>query len=208
MNVWLILVFLFCVLGFSLFIFLKFFHRIPNRKIPSYPKVIISPADGRIWQIIPFHGEKEVLIPKRFLGKIETWMEDIGKSGTIVSIFMNPLDAHVNWSPIHGKILSIRHVPGGFSFANTWKSLTNEKNEITIEGEGIRLKMIQIAGFLARRIECWAKEGGTVSRGALIGMIRLGSQVTLVLPETVEVLVKVGEKVKGGETILGRIKDG
>lgn len=183
--------------------FLVYFHRVPVRNSPAEPRAIIAPADGVIWQIISLQGETELEIHKQFLGRIRTLASDVENAACVVSIFMNPLDVHVNWSPVDGKIVYVKHTPGNFSFANTWKSLWNEKNEILFDAEGFQLKMIQIAGFLARRIVCDAKEGETVGRGAKIGMIRLGSQVSLILPRGVKLRVKTGQRVSGGETIVG-----
>lgn len=196
------------ILVFILFCyrFYRYFHRIPKRISPQDPNAILSPADGKIWQIISIKNKEEARIPKRFLGEVQTFLKDVENAGIILSIFMSPLDAHVNWSPVSGKILKIQHTPGKFAFANTWSSLSNEKNEILMQTDRYSLKMIQIAGFFARRIECWVKENQTTVRGEAIGMIRLGSQVSLILPESVTLKIKPGDKVKGGETILGFIE--
>ncbi len=187
------------------YFFYRYFHRIPKRTPPIEPHAILSPADGKIWQIIHVRDENQTRIPKRFLGEVQTFLKDVENAGIILSIFMSPLDAHVNWSPVSGKILKIRHQPGKFAFANTWSSLSNEKNEVLIQTDKYSLKMIQIAGFFARRIECWVKENQNIDRGEAIGMIKLGSQVSLVLPESVTLKIKPGDRVRGGETILGFI---
>ncbi|MCL5054914.1 MAG: phosphatidylserine decarboxylase [Firmicutes bacterium] len=199
-----IFAFLAVITGGSLFYL--YFHRIPQRISPQNPNAILAPADGKIWQILFLENKNEARIPKRFLGEIQTFLQDVENAGIILSIFMSPLDVHVNWSPVNGKILKIQHTPGKFAFANTWSSFSNEKNEILIQTDRYSLKMIQIAGFLARRIECWVKENQTIAIGEAIGMIRLGSQVSLVLPESVTLKIKPGDKVKGGETILGFIE--
>lgn len=182
----------------------QWFHRMPLRITPAEPDVIIAPADGVVWSVLEVSNRDETDIDKRFLGKIKTLLSDISGPRRIVSIFMSPLDAHANWMPVGGKVLSIRHAPGKFHYAKSEKSFLNEKNEILIETAGGPLKLIQIAGFLARRIDCWVKEGENVTKGEPFGMIRLGSQVTLVLPPSVSLSVMPGEKVRGGETILGR----
>lgn len=186
--------------------FYKYFHRIPIRRTPLEPNTIIAPADGVIWQILPLTGETRLEIKKQFLGQIQTLASDVDNAATLVSIFMNPLDCHANWSPVDGKVVYSRHTPGNFSFANTWKSLFNEKNEILLETETFKLKVIQIAGFLARRIDCWIRSGDDLLKGQTIGMIRLGSQVSLILPRQVSLCVETGQKVRGGETILGRVE--
>lgn len=189
------------------FAFYRWFHRIPLRATPFGEKRIISPADGVIWQIIPLKGKEPLLeIEKQFLGKIKTLSNDVENAAVVISIFMSPLDAHVNWSPVEGKIVYSRHTPGSFSFAKSWKSFLNEKNEVLIDTGFYRMKLIQIAGFLARRIECWVNEGERLIQGEPFGMIRFGSQVSLILPDSALLCVKTGQQVKGGETILGVFK--
>lgn len=184
--------------------FYLYFHRVPKRHSPEGSGTIVAPADGVVWKIVALNGENQVEISKQFMGKIQTLCHDVEDAAYIISIFMNPLDVHVNWSPVNGEIVSVQHTPGNFSFANTWQSLWNEKNEIVIQtSSGYKVKVIQIAGFVARRIRCWVKEGQAVAKGQTIGMIRLGSQVSVILPKQVAIQVKVGQKVRGAETILG-----
>jgi len=180
----------------------------PLRTTPFDSNTIASPADGVIWQIIRLNQKEasdDLEVRKRFLGKIKTLSSDVEKAAVVVSIFMSPLDPHVNWFPVAGKIVYTRHTSGAFSFAKSWNSFLNEKNEILIDAGSYHLKLIQIAGFLARRIECWVYQGEQVSQGEPFGMIRFGSQVSIVLPETVSLQVKTGQRVWGGETILGRV---
>lgn len=184
--------------------FYYYFHRIPGRISPRDSGSIVSPADGVIWQIVRLEEEQCIAVPKPYLGKIQTLCSDIENAAYVVSIFMNPLDVHVNWSPVEGNIVSIKHTEGNFSFANTWKSWLNEKNEVLIQTpKGHKIKVIQIAGFFARRIQCWVKEGMRVAKGEKIGMIRLGSQVSMILPKPIALQVKAGQRVRGGETIIG-----
>jgi len=187
-------------------IFYLWFHRLPVRTTSFGSNTIISPADGVIWQILSLDSKDNqgtLEIPKQFLGKILTFSNDVEKAATVVSIFMSPLDVHVNWSPVNGKILYSRHSAGSFSFAKSWRSFSNEKNEILFDTGTFQVKMIQIAGFLARRIEFWASAGDQTVQGEPIGMIRFGSQVSLILPGNISLGVKKGQRVKGGETILG-----
>lgn len=189
-----------------LILFWKFyFLRDPSRNIPSGDN-IISPADGKILEMFEYDLSKNDIgvINKGKFGKIKTYLGDVSNEGYVVSIFMSPMDVHINRSPIQGKILMQKHSKGKFNVAyNFWQSLENEKNEILIEGK-FKIKMIQIAGFLARRIESFVNEGDLVVKGQRIGLINLGSQVTLILPKKLKPVVKIGQKVKSGETIIAK----
>lgn len=201
----------FILLGFValLLVFWKFvFLRNPPRVTPQDPDVIISPADGKVIEILEFNGTEVKLYKgqKRFLGLINTLTQDVAHGGYIVSIFMSPLDVHHNRAPINGTIKSVVHTNGKFLPVNTFEAgLVNEKSEIVIVGDKIKLKMIQIAGFLATRVVTHAKPGDSVDRGQVIGLINLGSQVTLIVPKNVKISVAKGDRVVAGETILAKI---
>jgi len=175
-------------LGIFITLFIGFFFRNPKRKIPSLENIILSPADGRIIHV----GEHE---EDRFL------KEKVLK----VSIFMSLFDVHVNRAPASGKILQRSYLPGRFLVANVEKSsLLNEQNAFVLETEDqLKILLIQIAGFVARRIVCYAKAGDTLRRGEIFGLIRFGSRVDLYLPASVTPIVRVGQHVKGGESIIG-----
>jgi phosphatidylserine decarboxylase len=175
-------------LGILFTLFIAFFFRNPKRKIPSLENIIISPADGRIIYV----GECE---EDRFL------KEKLLK----VSIFMSLFNVHMNRSPLSGKVLERSYLPGQFLVANVEKSsLLNEQNAVILETEDrLKILLIQIAGFVARRIVCYAKAGDTLRRGEIFGLIRFGSRVDLYLPKEVEPIVRVGQHVKGGESIIG-----
>ena len=127
----------------------------------------------------------------------------MAEKGTIVSIFMSPLDVHYNRSPISGTIKSVIHTKGKFLPVNTLKAgLVNEKAEILIEGSDYTIKVVQIAGFLAKRIETFVEPGDEIQKGDIIGLINLGSQALLVAPDTLNIQIKKGEKVKAGESVL------
>ena len=183
-------------------LFYKFiFLRNPERKIPS-GKNIVSPADGRVILIQKF-SNKEIKINKGFVGKIKTLTSDIADKGYIVSIFMNLFNVHVNRSPINGKIISLKHTKGKFyNAADIEKSLLNEKNELIIENKELKIKVIQIAGLVARRIICFKKENEKINKGERIGIVKLGSQVTLILPKKINLKVKKGDNVKAGSSII------
>ena len=186
-----------------LIIFLLNFYRDPKRKIPKGNN-IVSPADGRVISILKINANK-VKINKGFLGKIEAITKDIAKECYVISIFMSPFDVHVNRAPISGQVNSIKHEKGKYFAAfNPEKSLMNEKNEIIIKNKKVgKVKMIQIAGFLARRIICSINKNEKVNKGQRMGKIVLGSQVTLILPsKKIKLKIKKKQKVVGGETII------
>ncbi len=200
---WLITVVLAVVL--LLILFLINFYRDPERKIPK-GKNIVAPADGKIISILKIN-KKNIKIKKGFLGKIKTLAKDVAKECYVVSIFMSPFDVHINRAPISGIIKSVKYSKGKFFEAyNLEKSLKNEKNEIVIRDKNIKVKVIQIAGFLARRIKCYVKKNQKVNKGAKIGMIALSSQTTLIIPKGVELKVKINDKVKAGETIIANLR--
>jgi len=166
--------------------FMAYFFRDPERAIPSDKSSIVSPADGRV----------------TLVGKLSP--ED-PSSPTVVSIFLSPLDVHINRSPISGTILDVTYTKGRFKPATSdTASLVNEQNALTIQGEGLTIVCKQIAGVLARRIVCWKKPGDRLELGERFGLIKFSSRTDLVLPPEVEVLVKVGERVRGGVTVIGR----
>jgi phosphatidylserine decarboxylase len=164
-------------------VFMAYFFRNPSRKIPSEPNIIVSPADGRVTRV------------------------EENEAGKFVSIFLSPLDVHVNRAPISGKITKVDYIYGKKMPATSNNaSLVNERNSLLIEGEKIAVTVTQIAGIVARRIVCWNKEGDVLERGQLFGLIKFSSRTDLQMPRNVEVLVKLDDKVKGGETIIARIK--
>jgi phosphatidylserine decarboxylase len=175
-----------------LFVFITFFivwfFRNPERSFQEEEKVLISPADGKIIKI-----------------------ENVEVNGTIsgrfkkISIFMNVFNVHVNRAPYSGKIEAINYHEGKFISANLDKaSLDNERNEVMIRAEdGRRVWMVQIAGLIARRIVCWVDVGATIKKGERFGLIRFGSRVDVYLPEDSRISVKLKDKVKAGQTVLG-----
>ena len=203
---------IFYFLGTSLFLFLIFwkfwFLRDPERKIPN-GNTITSPADGKIIQIIDLEKTSELKIKKGLIGKIKTTCSNIDKSCYLISIFMNLTNVHVQRTSLSGKILNIKHESGQFkplmSFEN---GLVNEKTEILIKNTKIgNFKIIQIAGFLARRIETWLKVGQKINKGDKIGRINLGSQVSIILPKNkIKLMVKKGDKVHAGSSVIAKIR--
>ena len=167
---------------FIVALFMAFFFRHPRRVPPSDPDVVVSPADGRVTRIEP------------------------QSPGTVISIFLSPLDVHINRSPIRGKIVDMVYSRGKFLIAtNEQASLVNEQNALTIEGEKITVVCKQIAGILARRIVVWKRAGDYLGLGEPFGMIKFSSRTDILLPANVRVTVKEGDRVRGGITVIGRI---
>lgn len=179
----LLLVSLFCII-FLLFSF--YFFRNPDRKLEKIDQdILICPADGKIIDIV--QGDFDGFDQK-------------------VSIFLSPLDVHVNWISMTGKIVDIKYKAGQFIAAFVPKSsIFNERNDIVIQDSKNRSILLrQIAGTVARRIVCWLKIGQDVKIGQKYGMIKFSSRVDILLPKNVSLNVKLNQKVLGGNTILGR----
>lgn len=175
-------------LGIFLSLFIAYFFRNPRRETPNLQNIVLSPADGRIIHV----GE---CVEDRFL-----------KKNTLkVSIFMSIFDVHINRAPVSGRVLERNYLPGRFLVASVEKSsLLNEQNAVILETEDrFKILLIQIAGFVARRIVCYAKTGDFLRKGEIFGLIRFGSRVDLYLPPEIKPIVRVGQHVKGGESIIG-----
>jgi phosphatidylserine decarboxylase len=167
--------------------FCALFFRDPERTVPSDPSTILAPADGRVIKVAAVNDE-------RFLGG----------PATLVSIFMSPLDVHINRAPISGRVIDIRYTAGKYFRAFADKaSLDNEQNAVVVEDpRGRRLCVVQIAGFVARRIVCHLQIGMAMERGQRYGMIMFGSRADVYLPPVARVRVQVGDRARGGKTIL------
>ena len=164
------------------------FFRNPHRGIPEDPKAIVCPADGKILDVESIPSAGLIPVPSQK-----------------ISIFMSPLDVHVNRVPASGTVKRKAHMPGKFHVASRAEaSSENERMELMIETpEGFSLGIVQIAGRVARRIVCYPEEGDLVEKGKRFGLIRFGSRVELFLPQEVSVSVRPGQRVKGGETVMG-----
>ena len=165
---------------------------------------IVSPADGKIINIIDVSNKENIKIKKGVLGLIDTNTKGMDDS-YLISIFMNPFDNHVNRAPIKGKVLSVEHHKGKFRRANNLRALENERSEIIMDSNIGKLKIMQIAGYVFRRIETSVKAGQTINKGNKIGLIRCGSQVSLIVPKKINLKIKKGDKVKAGSSIIGEI---
>jgi len=187
LGLWVSWFFLGSIPFFLLTIFMAHFFRDPRRSIPLEPGIVVAPADGKVT-----------------IARQATTEEP----NALVSIFLSPLDVHINRAPIEGEIVDISYKKGKFLMATKNESrLLNEQNCLTIVGSEITVKCVQIAGVLARRIVCWKQRGERVKCGEQFGMIKFSSRTDLLMPSNVEVMVKIGSRVKGGETIIGRIKN-
>lgn len=164
------------------------FFRNPVRRPLRDPRIALSPADGRVVEV----------------SSVEE-LEDLAGPFTKVSVFMSVLNVHVNRSPVSGMVVDVRHFPGRFDPAYRGEtSSRNERNLVRIRMDGgTEVTCVQVAGVLARRIVCWVQEGTPILQGAPLGMIRFGSRVDTYFPPGFDPDVRVGQRVWGGETVLG-----
>ncbi len=167
------------------------FFRDPDRTPPAGDGLVLAPADGKVVAIVKEPEEEK---------------EGVGAT-TRVSIFLSLFDVHVNRSPIKGSVEKVQYQPGKFHAAyREDASQDNEQNEVRlVDSTGKVLNVVQIAGLLARRIICHVKEGETLERGQRFGLIMFGSRVDLFMPPTYKVEIAEGQRVKAGETIIGRL---
>ena len=166
--------------------FMAYFFRDPERTTPADAGIVVAPADGL------------VTIVK---------LADEANPESLISIFLSPVDVHINRSPIGGVITEIAYKKGKYLMATKSESrLLNEQNTLTIQGDGLTVKCTQIAGILARRIVCWKQAGDRVKCGERFGMIKFSSRTDVLLPPNVKVVVQEGMRVRGGVTIVGRIE--
>ena len=164
------------------------FFRDPERTVPTEPDLVVAPADGRV---------------------VEVQTVPSGDAGPVVrvSIFLSLFNVHINRSPVAGRVTDVRYHSGSFLPAFRDKaSLQNEQNRIELESDSVRLAVVQIAGWVARRIVCRARAGDWLDRGQRLGLIKFGSRVDLYLPETIELHVRVGDRVRGGSSVIGRLQ--
>ena len=174
--------------GIVLFGLILHFFRNPNREIHPDPQAILAPCDGEVVVI-------ETVEEKRFFKRPVIQL----------SIFMSPLNVHVNRNPIGGKVIHYTYYPGKYLMAFNPKSSTdNEQNFVVVEQEGFLLAYKQIAGFMARRICCYLNEGDRVEQGKEFGFIKFGSRVDLLLPVDTPIEVRLGDKVTAGKTVVAR----
>ncbi|MBW1712124.1 MAG: phosphatidylserine decarboxylase family protein [Deltaproteobacteria bacterium] len=167
-----------------------FFFRDPERTFSAEQGAVVSPADGKIV----------------FLGQVEA--SPLGGGPAVkVSIFMNICDVHVHRSPAGGQVVDLKYVPGQFFNASLDKaSEKNERLHLALQTEeGTKMEVVQIAGLIARRIVCWVRPGDRLEAGERLGMIRFGSRVDLYLPLEIQLWVGHGQRVKAGQSLIGKL---
>jgi len=161
------------------------FFRDPERRVPAIAGAVLSPADGRVTEVVD---------------DVDEWVGPAVR----VSIFLSPLDVHVNRAPITGRVVDRVCTPGRFVPAfEPEAGIVNERCVLHLEGDHARLTVIQIAGILARRIVCRVGPGDKLEAGERFGMIRFGSRTDCLMPRGTDVRVRVGDRVRGGESLLG-----
>ena len=178
------------------------FLRQPKRTVPK--KGIVSPASGRLIKIIPYKNGQAKDIPKGMLGKVKAITKDVAKEGNILVIMLTPLDVHYQRAPETGTITKTTYTKGLFKNAvigASYRAFENEKNEMLFKTKAGPMKVVQVAGVAARRINCYVKAGQTVQRGEVIGLINLGSQTLLILPK-MKLKVKENDYLVDGETVI------
>ncbi|MGZ7159697.1 MAG: archaetidylserine decarboxylase [Methanobacterium sp.] len=186
---------------FSLIAFLMQFFRDPERKIPEGKGVIVAPADGRI-----LTGQIDKIEIVEHNHPLMEHILDKGEKGIRVSTFMSPFDVHVNRVPMSGKVVDSIYLPGKFKIAMGDIEKENEKNLLVLENKFGKFGVIQIAGFIARRIVQYVNVGDEVKTGERLGMIRFGSRVDLILPyKNCKLMVEEGDKPKAAETIIAKM---
>jgi len=164
------------------------FFRDPERTPPELAGAVLAPADGRVMAV------SEVSDP---------W---VGR-GVRMSIFLSPLDVHVNRAPVGGLVKNVEYVPGRFLAAyRPEASEENERCTVSVEGETARVAVKQIAGVLARRIVCRVRPGDVLRAGQRYGLIRFGSRTDLMVPLGTDIRVRVGDRVRGGESVMGVLR--
>ena len=200
------------IAGFSFFVilFLYRFFRNPVRKITSDPDEIVAPADGRIIYIKELEkGQAPVSVKKQRIASIEeiTKTSIPGQPCYLIGIAMTLFDVHMNRAPLAGKVILVKHTPGDYLGLNKPEStVVNERNTMVIQREdGIMVAVIQIAARFVRRCIISVSEGETVTHGAIIGRIRWGSQADLIIPRNCNIMVREGDQVYAGESVIAKI---
>ena len=175
------------VIGLSVTLFCAYFFRNPERITPDVERAVVAPADGRII----------------YLGDVHEELFDAEM--VKISIFMSVFNVHVNRAPVSGRVTDIRYIKGKFlDVRDERATFENEQNCMLVESdEGTKIKVVQVAGLIARRIVCYPGIGDRLVRGKRYGLIRFGSRLDVYLPKDTELRVAMGDKTVAGETILG-----
>jgi len=168
-------------------VFFLWFFRDPERVIPDAAGAVVSPADGKVTDV--------------------SWVTESGSKQARISIFLSVFDVHVNRSPIEGEVCAVRYQRGKFLNAmNQASAEQNEQNIVRVEGDGQVVIFKQIAGLLARRIVFHPKVGDRLQRGQRVGLIKFGSRVEVLLNASAGLQVKVGDRVRGGASVLAYLQ--
>ena len=172
-------------------LFMLYFFRDPDRNVPDQKGVFVSPADGRVILIRDVHEAKYLHVDAKE-----------------ISIFMSPLDVHVNRAPCDGRVKTVKHNEGKFCAAyKDEASVCNENIEMVLDTKYGDVLVRQVAGFLARRAVCRKKEGDMLKCGERYGIIKFSSRVDMYIPGCAKFRIKLGDTVKAGETVIGEMPD-
>jgi len=169
-------------------VFMTFFFRDPDRSVPASRGVVVAPADGKV--MAAGAADPASAPPGQ-------WQQ--------VTIFLSPLDVHINRMPVGGRVTKVEYRPGKFLPAYKPESCENERTEIWIEHDGQPIVVRQVVGVLARRVVCRVKEGETVSAGERFGLMKFGSRMDVFLPPSARLHVRTGDRVRAGETVLAEL---
>ena len=169
--------------------FMAYFFRDPERQVPQDQDLVVSPADGRV--MIAGPSDRRWAPPG-------DWKQ--------ITIFLSPMDVHMNRAPVSGRITHVHYRPGKFLPAYNEGSNDNEFNEVWIDANGRPIVFRQVVGLLARRIVCRVEEGQMLERGERVGLMKFGSRMDVFLPVDATLLVSVGDRVIGGETVIATFR--
>lgn len=176
-------------LPFVLFLFMLYFFRDPERTIPEGDNIFVSPADGRV-----------IVVSKTYEDR------HLKSSALQISIFMSPLNVHVNRASCDGTVESVLHTKGKFLSAfKPEASLQNENIAMVLDTKYGKILVRQVAGFIARRAVCRVKPGDALKTGGRYGVIKFSSRVDIYLPDNATIMVKINDRVRAGETVIGSI---
>jgi phosphatidylserine decarboxylase len=168
------------------------FFRDPERSPPAGPGLVVSPADGTVMHAGPARPAE---------APPGAWLQ--------VTVFLSPLDVHINRAPVSGAVTGVKYVPGGFLPAFRPDAYRNEHSEIWIDHDGVPIVVRQVVGVLARRVVCRVKPGDVLTTGARIGLMKFGSRMDVFMPGgSAEVVAITGTHVRGGETTIARLRHG
>jgi phosphatidylserine decarboxylase len=170
--------------------FMAFFFRDPERQVPQAPGLVVAPADGRVMYAGPSDGR---------WSPPGVWKQ--------ITIFLSPLDVHVNRTPVDGRVTRVDYRPGKFLPAYKEAANDNELNEVWLDHRGQTVVFRQVVGILARRIVCRVEEGQMLERGERVGLMKFGSRMDVFLPTDATLVVATGDRTVGGETVLAMLEN-